>query len=798
MNTHVTVTNIHQDVLKIREEIGGQVRPVSTSRIDPSIKVGCLQLLRSKKGQKLRLPMNPAPYFVSSLHGEPPPPPRACFGRDNLIEKIVSLAENLTPIALIGPGGIGKTSLALAVLHHYRIERRFRGNRWFIRCDQFTPSHTHFLNRLSKVIGAGVENPKDLTSLRSFLSSKKMIIVLDNAESILDPRGMDAPEIYAIVEELSQFKNISLCITSRISTIPPNCETLEIPTLLTEAARDTFYSIYKSSRQSNRVNGILKQLDFHPLSITLLATVAQHNKWDANRLTREWERRRIDVLHTQYNRSLATTIELSLASPMFQELGPDARELLGVIAFFPQGIDENNLEWLFPTISNRTSTFDSFCILSLAYRNNGFFTMLAPLRDYLRPRDPKSSPLLCRTKKRYFSRLSVHVNPGNPGFEEARWITSEDVNLEHLLDVFTSIDANSGDVWDACTYFMRHLYWHKPRLVVLGPKIEGLPDVHHSKPECLFQLSRLFDSVGNRVEYKRFLVHTLKIWKERGNDVQVARTLKFLSNANTELGLYKEGIQQVKEASEIYKRLNDISGQAQCSQQLAKLLYGDKQLDAAEETASQAIDLLEGGNQFTVCKCYGLLGRICHSRGETEKAIKHFETALGIASTFNWRGRLSAINCGLAELFCGENRFDEAHARVGLAKSHAINDSYQLGHAMTLQASVWYKERRLEEAKSEVLRAVGVFEKLGATRGLEKCSNLLRCIEKEMKMPVTSGKSLETLLFPAPANSPFSGRRPRHTRRIPRRGVNPTSGRISHSRPSYSSSSLLPPSLFPQ
>lgn len=38
----------------------------------------------------------------------PPPPPRACFGRGELIENIVDLAENLTPLALIGVGGLGK------------------------------------------------------------------------------------------------------------------------------------------------------------------------------------------------------------------------------------------------------------------------------------------------------------------------------------------------------------------------------------------------------------------------------------------------------------------------------------------------------------------------------------------------------------------------------------------------------------------------------------------------------------------------------------------------------------------
>jgi hypothetical protein len=144
--------------------------------------------------------------------------------------------------------------------------------------------------------------------------------------------------------------------------------------------------------------------------------------------------------------------------------------------------------------------------------------MLAPIRDHLSPKDPGSSPLLCSTKERYFSRLSVDVHPSEPGFEEARWITSEDVNVEHLLDVFTTTDGTSGGVWDACVNFMDHLYWHKPRLVILGRKIEALTDDHPSKLECLFQLSQLFQRVGNYAECKRLLTHALKLSREQGDD----------------------------------------------------------------------------------------------------------------------------------------------------------------------------------------------------------------------------------------------------------------------------------------
>ena len=694
-----------------------------------------------------------------SLGELPPPPPRVCFGREGLIESIVELAGSLKPVALIGAGGIGKTSIALCVLHHDRIKERFGDHRRFIRCDQFPASRPHLLSRLSEVIGAGIENPEDLTPLRPFLSSSEMILFLDNAESILDPAGPGAREIYTVVEELTRFDNICLGITSRISTVPPHCKRPVISTLAMEPACEIFYSIYTGDRQSDIISDLVKRLDFHALSITLLATVASHSMWDYDRLAKEWETQRAQILRTDHNESLAATIELSLASQTFRKLTPSpsqksskfvvsstfrklipssmlrervpsARELLQVVAFFPQGINEKNLDWLFPTIPNRKNLFDKFCILSLAYRSGGFITMLAPIREYLGPKDPRSSPLLRATKDRYFNRLSVDVGPSRPGFEEARWIVSEDVNIEHLLDSSTSIDPTARGAWDACYHFIQHLSWHKPRQTVLGPKIEALPDGHPSKSDYLFQLSELLGVVGNETERKRVLTHILRLGRKKGNRFEVGRTLRCLSDTNRILGLHEEGIQQAKEALAIFEELGDKLYQGICLNDLAGLLFTDEQLDAATDAASRAINLFSEKDQgYYICTSHRFLGKVYRSKGERETAIHHFETALKIASPFDWHDELFWIHHSLVLLYLDEDDLDGANAHIEQAKSHTPNDAYKTGRAMQIQAQIWYLQGKFEDATSQASRALESYEKLGAAQDVQRCRNLLQRME---------------------------------------------------------------------
>ena len=175
---------------------------------------------------------------------------------------------------------------------------------------------------------------------------------------------------------------------------------------------------------------------------------------------------------------------------------------------------------------------------------------------------------------------------------------------------------------------------------------------------------------------------------------------------------------------------------------LARFLCEDKQFDIAEQAAWHAIGLFpEKGEEYRICGSHRVLAQVYQSKGEIEKAIHHFEVALGIASSFDWHEEPFWIHFGLADLFCDEGRFDEAKTHIKCAKSHTVNNTYNSGRAMELQAWVWYQQHRFEEARSEALRAADFYEKLGAAKDVGDCREFLQRIQKELDTAVPPSQS---------------------------------------------------------
>ena len=176
---------------------------------------------------------------------------------------------------------------------------------------------------------------------------------------------------------------------------------------------------------------------------------------------------------------------------------------------------------------------------------------------------------------------------------------------------------------------------------------------------------------------------------------------------------------------------------------LASLLYGDGQLDAAEETATRVMELSENRDQDELHQSHSVLGRIQASKGNREKAIDHYEASLRITSALNLYDQLSETHLCLADLYFGGDKLNAAQTHVEHARLHARNNMLLLSTAFYISARVLSAQDRPEEAKSEALRALGICKKLGAAAGVEQARQLLEEIEDEIEYRDDEGKWLK-------------------------------------------------------
>jgi Cdc6-like AAA superfamily ATPase len=119
-----------------------------------------------------------------------PSEPKIFHGQESELSDILPIlhlfSQGTPRIAVLGAGGMGKTTLARAIIHHTEITARYSQHRFFIACDTATTQV-----ELAAVIGAhlGLKPEKDLTRLviQHFTKSPPSLLVLDNLETLWEP-----------------------------------------------------------------------------------------------------------------------------------------------------------------------------------------------------------------------------------------------------------------------------------------------------------------------------------------------------------------------------------------------------------------------------------------------------------------------------------------------------------------------------------------------------------------------------------------------------------------------------------
>jgi len=303
-----------------------------------------------------------------------------CFSREEIVNEIMELTDQFASVALFGSIGIGKSFVALTLLHHNQTQAKFGRNRHFMRCDDLTNSLEGFLERLSDAIHAN--RTTDVGQLRSHLEScPPLILLLDGVDIILDPLTPEAEQISATIEEFGSYENVCLVTTSRMDPDIHGFHRVGIPTLSGDGARDIFYSLCDLER-SSAVDDLIARLDFHPLSINLLATSVRENDWDEQMLLKAWDDDQTIAVKKNYHQSLKDAMEPLFRSPTIRYLGTPVRDALEAIAAFPCGIEECKLQSVFPGIDGVGEVIDVLCKFSFIYRQDGSVKMLSPFRFY--------------------------------------------------------------------------------------------------------------------------------------------------------------------------------------------------------------------------------------------------------------------------------------------------------------------------------------------------------------------------------------------------------------------------------
>ena len=607
----------------------------------------------------------------------------------------------------MGSGGIGKTSAGLHIFHHPDVVHRFEHHRYFVACDAITTSDA-LATAILQVIGAQTVNGENSNSTlyRVLMTLPSSLVFLDNFETPWDSESSRSG-VEDVLSKIGASPKISLMVTTRIRGLPSNLSWTykeEISPLSPEAARQTYLAI-DSPRNMNddcleAIDELLKELDYVPLAIRLLATVG--SGLSLTYLLRQWREERTELLDSESRNdrqgSIAVSISISLSQLKITN-NPEALHLLGILSLLPDGLSSwtERISQIGPGFTRVHHLTRVLLQTSLCFQQGETLKVLSPIRHYILLHNPAATRHVGDLERYYWNLIHDHSKTEfGPGFPEARKILDPELGNIRSLIKNAIQDHPSLGVVEVTIDFS----WYLSRTI---PLIELLMEI------------------GEQT-------------KNLGDTSIEARRLQVLGENLYKHSRYVDSSECFKEARDKFVESHDLFGAARCSKRIGDNLYLQSKYSEATAVLKEArANFTEIGNVLYATRCSQSLGEILRAESRYEEATTVLKEAQAQFTEIGYV--LDATNCfkDLGNVFRMQSRYDEATDVLQEARTKFVEIGGDLGATQCSQSlgNILYMQSQYDKAatvlKEARVKFIGLGDVIGATQCLQTLGKIRSC-----------------------------------------------------------------------
>lgn len=581
------------------------------------------------------------------------------LGRSHELDELAGLVQQRRIVTLVGPGGVGKTSLAVAVAE--QLASRFVDGAWFVDLSALQEPAL-VADEVARTLGvqAAVSHgddraPEALDVLADHVAEREMLLLLDNCEHLIDAcatlttRLMGTGPgltVLATSREPLRLTGETIWETPPLSSPdgqvhPDALGEFDAVRLFVERATDVQPHFVLDSSTAPAVSMICAQLEGLPLAIELAASRTRLLS------VRELAARlhdRLNVLGegsrtaSPRQQTLRATIQWS-----HDLLTDDERTLFRRLSIFSGG-------W---TVSAATSVcslapLDTSAILDLLAGlidrslvlfepERGRYRMLEAIREYAAEQLDASDEqqALALRHARSFRDFAESAQMHGP--EQTAWVSALDADIENLRKAMTSaVDL------DDCETALRlggalGWYWFFDRLNEGRDRLDSILEAcptGETWPRAAALQSRamvMFDFSPEPIA-RAAAVESARLFRHLGDQVRLAESLCLVALDGWFGADPEEPVELLARARNIYEQEDDDWGRAFSGfvEMLVLCKHGD--LDDVVRVGDESLALFEViGDPWGITAVPAHLGEILRWKGDYQRAAPVLEKALSAA-----------------------------------------------------------------------------------------------------------------------------------------------------------------------